>query len=362
VGKRVVVFGATGYTGKLVVRSLLDLGVGDVVLGGRNRDKLEQLAAQHGGLEVRIADATRRETLGPLVSGAHVVISTAGPFDLYGEPVVRAALDAGAHFLDTTGEQAYMLRVLERYHGLARQKHVAVVNAQAFEYAIGYCAAALLADTIHALDRIDVFNRVEGFSATHGTMKSAVYGITAPALIRRGGRLKERGLSPLPMRVQVPGEKRELAIPFPGGEALHLVRSYPWIKHVTTNLVVPSALAVGAMALWSARPAIGLAQRAGAIEPVLRWIDAQPEGPAEAERRKQPFKVYARGRGNNHVRGVVASGVDPYGITGTIAALGAKLLLAGAPRATGVISTDQAFGARRFLDELAPFGVSVARY
>jgi len=362
VGKRVVVFGATGYTGKLVVEALLGLGVSDVVLGGRNRDKLEQLAAKHGGLEIRVADATRHETLAALVAGAHVVISTAGPFDLYGEPVVRAALDAGAHFFDTTGEQAYMLRVLERYHGLARQKQAAVVNAQAFEYALGYCVAALLAEAVHALDRIDVFNRVEGFSATHGTMKSAVYGITAPALIRRRGRLTERGLSPLPMRVHMPGGKHELAIPFPGGEALHLVRSYPWIKNVTTNLVVPRPLAMGAMALWSARPAIGLAQRAGAMAPVLSWIDSQPEGPAAAERRKQPFKVYARVRGNNHVRGVVASGVDPYGITGTIVALGAKLLLDGAPRATGVISTNQAFGAERFLRQLEPFGVSVARF
>lgn len=361
-GKQVVVFGATGYTGRLVVEALLGLGVGDVVLGGRNREKLEQLSEKHGGLEVRVADATRDETLGPLAEGAHVVISTAGPFDLYGEPVVRAAVEAGAHFLDTTGEQAYMLRVLERYHDLARQKQVAVVNAQAFEYAVGYCAAALLAETLHALDRIDVFNRVEGFAATHGTMKSAVLGMTAPALVRRRGRLVERGLSPVPMRVHVPGERRELAIPFPGGEALHLLRSYPWIKNVTTNLVVPRPVALGTMVLWSARPVLRIAKRAGALEPVLRWIDSQPEGPSEADRRKQPFKVYARGRGNNHVRGVVVSGVDPYGITGTIAALGAKLLLDGAPRETGVVSTNQAFGAERFLHELAPFGASVAWY
>lgn len=357
-----MVFGATGFTGKLVVKSLLDMGVSDVVLGGRNRDKLTALATEHGGLEVRVADATLPETLGPLVSGAHVVISTAGPFDRYGEPVVQAALEAGAHFLDTTGEQAYMRRVQERYHDVARQKHVAVVNAQAFEYAIGYCAAALLADTIHALDRLDVFNRVEGFGATRGTMKSAVLGITAPALVRRRGRLVERGLSPVPMRVHIPGEKHELAIPFPGGEALHLPHSYPWIKNITTNLVMPRPVAAAAMTFWSARPALRLVQLAGGLKPVLRWIDSQPEGPSEASRRKTPFKVYARGKGNNHVRGVVVSGIDPYGITGTISALGAKLLLDGAPKASGVVSTNQAFGAQRFLDELAPSGVSVARY
>lgn len=357
-----MVFGATGFTGRLVVESLLGLGVSDVVLGGRNPDKLAGLAEKHGGLEFRVADATHPETLGKLVADAHVVVSTAGPFDLYGEPVVRAALEAGAHFLDTTGEQAYMRRVQRRYHDEARQKQVVVINAQAFEYAIGYCAAALLADTIHALDRMDVFNRVQGFGATHGTMTSGVYGITAPALIRRRGRLVERGLSPLPMRVHIPGGKHELAIPFPGGEALHLPSTYPWLKNITTNLVLPRPVAMAAMTLWSARPALRVAQRAGAMKPVLRWIDSQPDGPSEASRKNQPFKVYARGHGNNHTRGVVASGVDPYGTTGAIAALGARLLLDDQPKACGVISTNQAFGAQRFLDELAPFGVSVARY
>ncbi len=362
VGKRVVVFGATGYTGRLVVEALLGLGVGDVVLGGRNPEKLQRLAGKYGGLETRVADATQRDTLGALVAGAHVVVNTAGPFDLYGEPVVRAAVDAGAHYLDTTGEQAFMLRVLEHENDRARDKQVAVVNAQAFEFALGYCAAAVLAESLHALDQIDIFNRVEGFGSTHGTMKSGVYAISAPALIRVGGRLVERGLSPVPKRVRFPGGNHELSVPFPGGEALHLPHTYPWLRNITTNLVLPGPLALAGTMMWSAQPAVRLLSRAGGMKPVLRWIDSQPEGPSQASRRKQPFKVYARGRGNNHTRGVVVTGVDPYGTTGTIAALGAKLLLEGAPRATGVVSTNQAFGARRFLDELAPFGVSVAMY
>jgi short subunit dehydrogenase-like uncharacterized protein len=361
--KSVVVFGATGYTGKLVVKSLLELGVKNVVIAGRSEEKLALLSEAHGGLEQRVADARRPETLRPLVKGARVVIDTAGPFIELGEPVVRAAIEEKAHFLDTTGEQAYMASVLERYHGAAKLAGLCVVNAQAFEFALGTCAASLLADWDPALDTIDVFNRVSGFGVTRGTQKSALRALGEQALVRRDGRLVPRGPSPLPMRVVIPGRSRsELAVPFPGGEALHLARAHPEIQNVTTNLVLPDAMAMAVMAGWTARPALGLLRRLGALEPIIERIDEGPEGPSESDRARQQFHVLARGRGPGRSRGVLVTGKDAYGITGIIAALGAKLLLQGDPLVPGVVSTDQAFGAGNFLEALVPYGVAVSRH
>lgn len=361
--KTVVVFGATGFTGRLVVEALLDQGERSVVLGGRSEAALRALSEKHGGLPWRVADALEPSTLGPLVSGAHVVISTAGPFTTYGEPVVRAALAAGAHFLDTTGEQAYMARILERYHGAAVEKRVAVVNAQAFEFALGYSAAALLAEWDPAIHTIDVFNRVYGFGATRGTQQSALRQAVEAALVRKGGRLTPRGLSPVPEWVTWPDTgKREPAAPFPGGEALHLVRSHPEVLNVTTNLAMPARVALPLMAGWSARPLLALASRAGLLEPLRRMIQSGSEGPSEQRRERSAFKVLARGKSDVATRGVLIQGRDAYGITGVIAALGAKLLCAGPPRAVGVISTDQAFGAEPFLKALEPHGVTFGRH
>jgi short subunit dehydrogenase-like uncharacterized protein len=361
--KTVVVFGATGYTGKLVVAALLAMDVRNVILGGRDEDKLHALAKAHGQLETRIADARRPETLPDLVRGAHVVIDTAGPFIELGEPVVRAAIDAGAHFVDTTGEQAYMARVLERYHGGAKLKKLAVLNAQAFEFALGYCVASLLADWDHELDTIDVFNRVAGFGATRGTQKSALKSLLEEALVRQDGRLVRRGASPVPMRVRMPdSDKTELAVPFPGGEALHLARAHPEVANVTTNLVLPERMALALMGGWSLRSLLKPLSRLGALDPLLDKIDQGPEGPSEADRQSARFKVLARGTGKGRSRGVLATGCDPYGVTGVIAALAAKLLLEGQPLAAGVVSTDQAFGARAFLDRLAPYGVQISRH
>jgi short subunit dehydrogenase-like uncharacterized protein len=361
--KPVVVFGATGYTGRLVVSALLDLGVDDIVLGGRDEEKLEALAKEHGGLVHRVADALDPDTLGPLTRGAHVVISTAGPFTRFGEPVVRAALASGAHFLDTTGEQAYMARILERYHGPAKRKRLAVVNAQAFEFALGHCAARLLCDWDPALERVDVFNRTYGTGATRGTQKSALDQLAEVGLVRRGGRLVPRGPSPRPEWVTWPdSHEREPAVPFPGGEALHLGHSHPEIRDVATHLALPPKLAVTAMAAWAARPLVAPLGELGALDFLHRWIDAGPEGPPASARRTQGFKVLARGRARGTERSVLVKGNDPYGITGVIAALGAKMLLDGPPESAGVVSTDRAFGARRFLDALARYGVSVSRH
>jgi short subunit dehydrogenase-like uncharacterized protein len=361
--KQVVVFGATGFTGKLVVEALLGMGLTNVIVGGRDEEKLTALSDAHGGLETRLADARRPETLPDLVRGAHVVIDTAGPFIELGEPVVRAAIDAGAHFIDTTGEQAYMARVLERYHGGAKLKKLAVLNAQAFEFALGYCVASMLADWDHELDTIDVFNRVQGFGATRGTQKSAVKSLLEEALVRKDGRLVRRGASPVPMRVRMPGsDETELAVPFPGGEALHLARAHPEIANVTTNLVLPERIALALMGGWSLRSLLKPLARLGALDPVLDKIDQGPEGPSDAQRQSAKFKVLARGSGRGRSRGVLATGRDPYGITGVIAALAAKLLVEGHPYTVGVVSTDQAFGARAFLDLLAPYGVEVSRH
>lgn len=359
----VVVFGATGFTGRLVVSALCDLGVRDVILGGRNEAKLAELGDLHGGFPHRVADAERPETLRALCEGAKVVVDTAGPFTTYGEPVVRAALSAGAHFLDTTGEQAYMARILERYWGAAKEKGLAVVNGQAFEFALGYCASALLAEWDPGLSKIDVFNRTYGFGATRGTQKSALEQLVSTALERRGGRLVRRGASPVPRWVTWPDSgRREPAVPFPGGEALHLGRAHPEVLDVSTNLALPARIATPLMLGWSLRSALKLLAKAGALEPVNRYIDSQPEGPSDEQRKRNGFKVLARGESKGARRGVLVKGTDPYGITGVIAALGAKLLLEGEPLTAGVVSTDQAFGAQRFLDALAPYGVSVSRH
>src|SRR6266536_3603268 len=109
---KIVLFGATGYTGRLVAGALVDAGTSPL-LAGRDRDRLDALSARLGGLETTIADAARPESLRALLDQGDVLVSTVGPFAVRGEAVLRAAVEAGATYLDSSGEPSFIRRVFE---------------------------------------------------------------------------------------------------------------------------------------------------------------------------------------------------------------------------------------------------------
>src|SRR5829696_1327217 len=101
--ERIVVLGATGYTGRLVAEALVALGERPV-LAGRSADRLGELADRLGGLETQVADTSRPSTVFGVIGDGDVLVSLVGPFTRHGEPAVRAAIAAGAVYLDSTGE------------------------------------------------------------------------------------------------------------------------------------------------------------------------------------------------------------------------------------------------------------------
>src|SRR3954447_8732924 len=105
---RIVVFGATGYTGRLVAERLVAAGVRPV-LAVRNPDRVAPALA---GLETVRADAMRQNTVFALVdSPDDVLVSTVGPFVKWGPPALRAAVAAGCTYVDSTGEPAFIREV-----------------------------------------------------------------------------------------------------------------------------------------------------------------------------------------------------------------------------------------------------------
>ena len=101
---RIVVFGATGYTGRLTAEALVRRGA-TPVLAGRGEECLRQMADQLGdGLETAVADVGRPETVRALLEAGDVMLSTVGPFTRWGDPAAEAAIDAGAAYIDCTGE------------------------------------------------------------------------------------------------------------------------------------------------------------------------------------------------------------------------------------------------------------------
>src|SRR5438445_245348 len=98
------------------------------------------------GDEIRVADARDERALREAFDGAFAVASLAGPFLATGDLPVAAAIDRGAHYLDTSGEQAFARRVYDTYGGPAEAGNVVVLTSFGFDYVPGDFAARLAAD------------------------------------------------------------------------------------------------------------------------------------------------------------------------------------------------------------------------
>ncbi|MFN2612510.1 MAG: saccharopine dehydrogenase NADP-binding domain-containing protein, partial [Solirubrobacterales bacterium] len=141
----IALYGATGYTGRLVAKELTDAGA-DFVLSGRSQAKLEALAEELGrSAPCHSASIENPDSLRSLLADCAVVIDCAGPFTTLGEPVLKAAIETSTHYLDTTGEQGYMNLVFKRYGAEAERNRVAAIPAMGFDYVPGDMIASLSA-------------------------------------------------------------------------------------------------------------------------------------------------------------------------------------------------------------------------
>lgn len=152
----VVLFGATGFTGRQAVRYFAE-NVGsnglNWAIAGRSRDGLERVRDGLGPgfehVELITADSRDNGSIQHMVSRSRVVLNTAGPFALHGEPVVSACIGHGVDYVDITGETAYVRDLIDRYHGLAREKAVKIVPFCGFDSVPADIGTLMLVDFMH---------------------------------------------------------------------------------------------------------------------------------------------------------------------------------------------------------------------
>lgn len=187
---RIVVLGATGYTGELTARALVGSGAAPV-LAARSPERLEKLGRDLG-LETQVADVTDPGTVRALVERGDVLVSTVGPFTRWGEAAIEAAIATGATYFDTTGEPVFIRRVFEGYGPAAARSGTALLTAFGFDYVPGNLAAEL---ALHAAGpeatRLEVGYFSQGPTGISGWTKASSAGAILDASFTfRGGRLR----------------------------------------------------------------------------------------------------------------------------------------------------------------------------
>ncbi len=331
------VLGATGYTGRLVCAWARKLGL-PLRLVGRRREALEALARE--GEEVRVADARDETALERAFEGAFAVASLAGPFLAVGQAPVQAALAAGAHYLDTTGEQPFARLVYDRFGAAAAQRGVVLLSAFGFDYVPGDLAARLAAEGLEPLDEVVVAYSVSSVAASRGTRRTISHVLRQPQVAYEDGALVESGFGATTRRVRFPFGERDV-VEWGGTEPLTVPR-HTRVRSVRSYVRAPRAAA-----------RVGRLARLGA--PLVRLTAAfGPLGPSEQRRAATRFAVVSEARGGSGRRRVTLTGTDPYGLTALLIARGVEALRAGEARGAGALAPAEAFDVRGFVERLGP--------
>jgi hypothetical protein len=359
--KPVVVYGASGYTGRLVCEYLRELGV-PFIAAGRDEKRIREVLDKVPGIETIDHEVVQVEhtveALTELFRGAEVVCNMVGPFVKFGPEVVDACLAAGTHYLDTTGEQDWVLDAKARWGAAFAEKGLLLSPGVAQMYTTGEIAANICLET-PGVDTLDILVLWKGFPTYASTqtiftiLKADWYKLEHNQYVKWDAGAK--------VEVNVPGQ-HETALALPWGGTSHPV----WFKD---DPRVASCKAVGGVFDRAVMEGVVAAQQM--VEEQIKTLPLDQQEAALAEvagsvqagmpPRENPRintsldSVYASGP-LTRVHTVIHGNCN-YKQTGLLQAYAAASLIQQAPRRAGFASACQAFGHRELLGALRNFGL-----
>ncbi len=364
--RKVVVYGASGYTGKIISESLAQRGI-PFYMAGRTLSKLEkakeiveQRCAGPVDAELYVA-ANTAEELQPLFAQVDVVINVAGPFMQVAWPVVETALACNCHYTDTTGEQDWTIAIAEKYGQAFADKGLLLAPATSYMWTAGALAAEVVLEN-EGIDSLNIVYQIDNGLPSEASTKSFLRMVCGDQFYLN---LNEYAAWPWDslMNVNVPYRGQSLRA-FPWGGACEPV----WYKddkrvrncsvltafgeHMVDAIVVAidkfreEALHLSKEEQEAFTNAMGDAMDSG--EPPKDTVDVQRS------------VIIVSGQGQQVTNQYVMNLSAPYTWTGEISAEVAKLLLAGKLLKPGFQSAATAFNHRELLQTFHQLGFTSA--
>ena len=132
----IVVYGATGFTGRLVAEYLTLRGIKGWAMAGRNEAKLQEVRDEVGvskDIPLLVADASNPDSLNALCARTKVILTTVGPYQLYGSELVAACANSGTDYLDLNGEPAWARQMIDTHDAAAKKSGARIVLSAGFD-------------------------------------------------------------------------------------------------------------------------------------------------------------------------------------------------------------------------------------
>lgn len=320
---RLVVYGANGYTGRLIARAAVERGLAPV-LAGRSREAVAALAAELG-CESRSFDLADPAAIVDGLAGCGLVIHCAGPFSATAAPMMAACLAARVHYTDITGEIAVFEHAFLQ-DAAARAAGIVICPGTGFDVVPTDCLAATLAAALPDATRLTLgFDSRGGMS--RGTAATSVEGLGHGSCVREGGELRRIPLGSRSRRIDF-GDGEKLATAIPWGDVSTAFRTTG-----IPNVEVYVPVSPKALANLRRLGHFGWLLRRKSVQKFLKSrIAKRAPGPDDAARDRTPVHVWGEAE-NAAGRRLTARVRVPNGYTLTrdaAVAIAERLLAGGA--------------------------------
>ncbi len=340
--RRIIVFGATGFTGRLVAERLAAQGAAPV-LAARSEESVRELA-EPLGVEWRVADAMRQNSVFALTEPGDVLVSLVGPFSKWGEPAVRAAIAAGGIYIDSTAEPVFIRRVFDEFGPPAERAGASLLPAMGYDYVPGALAGALALEEA-GLDaqRVDIGYYAFGAGSSAGTRRSSVAVALDEGYAFRGGAVQTARMAERVRSFAVRGKDRD-AVSIGGTEHLTLPATYPSLLEVNVYLGWFGALA---KPLQAGSLAGSVAMRVPGVRPALKAAADRLVGLASAPDPESGISwvvAEAFDAAGEKLAEVHLTGGEPYKLTAGILTWAAQRAASEGVSEVGALGPVQAFG------------------
>lgn len=358
----VVLYGASGFSGRLVAEFLREYNV-PFIAAGRNATRIKEVMSHVPGIETANYEVVEAglsvEELTRLFTGAKVVCNTVGPFIYYGPTVVEAAWKAGCHYVDIGGEQAWHREVARNWSAKFAQKNLLVAPGTAFMSAPSDAAARVCIES-SAIDTLEILTMFNGFP-TYGSTQTIFAAIQTDGYFLEQNRYQQWSRAK-GYEVIVPGYIRtQLALSWGGFPHPVWYKDHPQVANVRSfgglliREIMENVLATEKHFEENIRPlpkeeqAKKLAEMANAVQAGMP--------PRENPREQRTIDVIV-GRGTTAFAHCVLFGTCCYRQTGLMQAWAAHNLVHDAPKRIGYVSPAEAFGHHELLKTLESHGLS----
>lgn len=366
-------FGATGYTGGLTAERLAadPAADGELVLAGRNKSKLKDLAtelsdrfAKGRPISVEVADVSEPASVRALLNSSEdVIVSTVGPFFRWGRPAVDAAIDAGATYIDSTGEPAFLRQLFIDDAPRARETGARLLPAFGYDYVPGNLAGALALAEARRIgtpaSRIEIgYFMPGGVGASSGTAATGAGIIFEPSYSYDGGKIITEHSGRHTHTFSIDGQQME-GISLGATEHFGLPHQQPQLQQVGVYMGAvgkwSKPMSYGSRALNAALKVPGV--KSGLQAAAAKTVTGSQGGPDEQARSGIRSVAVAEAFSSQGVlvSRIIVDGPSPYDLTADALAWAARN--SAAIKRDGTLAPTDAFGLRGFVAGCKTFGL-----